>query len=49
MCKKSAQALRKALSEDDVETSYNLGMLASTNWNQGRWMEAEKIEVQAVP
>jgi tetratricopeptide (TPR) repeat protein len=48
MCEKSVEALRKTLGEEDVETSYSLGMLASVYWNQGRWTEAEKMEVQVM-
>ena len=48
MCEKSARALKKALSGEDVETSYSLGILASTYRNQGRWTEAEKMDVQVM-
>jgi tetratricopeptide (TPR) repeat protein len=43
MCEKSARAPRKVLSGEDLETSYSLGMLASTYRNQGRWTEAEEM------
>jgi tetratricopeptide (TPR) repeat protein len=46
MCKKSARVLRKILSGEDVETLYSLGILALTYWNQGRWKEAEELEVR---
>jgi Tetratricopeptide repeat len=48
MCEKSARALRKVLGREDVETSYSLGMLASTYRNQGRWKEAEELGVQVM-
>ena len=48
MCEKSVGALRKVFSEEDVETSYSLGLLASIYRNQGRWTEAEKIDVEVM-
>jgi Tetratricopeptide repeat len=46
MCERSVEALREVLGGDDVEASYSSGILALTHRNQGRWMEAEKMEVQ---
>ena len=48
MCELSARALRNLLGDNDVETSYSLGQLASIYWSQGRWTEAEKIKVQVM-
>jgi Tetratricopeptide repeat len=48
MCGKSTRALTKVLGREDTETSYSLGLLASTFWNQGRWEDAEELDVQVM-
>ena len=36
------------MGKNDVETLASIGILASTFWNQGRWKEAEELEVQVM-
>ena len=48
MYKKSTRTLNKVLDRENVETSYSLGMLTSTFWNQGRWKEIEELEIQVM-
>jgi tetratricopeptide (TPR) repeat protein len=48
MCELSAGVLRKLLGEDDTETTYSRGLLALVYMNQGRWTEAEIIQVQVI-
>jgi tetratricopeptide (TPR) repeat protein len=48
VCDKSTRVLRRLFGEDDVDTLSSMAHLASTFWNQGRWQEAETLEVQVM-
>ena len=48
MCQKLMKALRKILDGEGIETSYSLNLFVSTYRNQGRWAEAEKMELQVM-
>ena len=48
MSGKSVTALTKVFGREDIETSYSLGLLASTYYYQERWEEAEKLGVQVM-
>jgi hypothetical protein len=44
----SRRASSRVLGEEHPSTLTSMGNLASTYWNQGRWKEAEELEVQVM-
>ena len=48
MFDQSRQQLKRAFGSDDTDTLSSMNNLASTYWNQGRWAEAEKMEVEVL-
>jgi hypothetical protein len=38
----------KVLGQEYPDTLNSMGILASTFWNQGRWKEAEELDVQMI-
>ena len=48
ICDKSTRALKGAFGDNDADTLSSMNNLASTYRNQGRWTEAEKLEVQVM-
>jgi len=39
---------KRLLGQEHPDTLTSIGNLASTFWNQGRWKEAEDLEVQVI-
>ena len=39
---------KKVLGADHLDTLLSMGNLATTYWNQGRWKEAEQLDVQVM-
>src|SRR5450755_4243958 len=46
MARETARTREDILGLEDAATLASIGLLASTFWNQGRWKEAEELEVQ---
>jgi Tetratricopeptide repeat len=38
----------RVLGQEHLDTLNSIGILASTFWNQGRWKEAEELDVQVM-
>ncbi len=48
MCKRTLDQKKALLGEEHPDTLTNMANLASTYWNQGRWKEAEKLDIRAL-
>tara|TARA_R110002003_G_scaffold136_2_gene12610 strand:+ start:979 stop:1368 length:390 start_codon:yes stop_codon:yes gene_type:complete len=42
------QTMKRMLTDEHPDTLTSMACLASTYWNQGRWKEAEELEVQVM-
>jgi hypothetical protein len=48
MCERSDKICRETLGAEDPSTLTSMASLARTYWNQGRWGEAEQLEVRVM-